>query len=343
MAANSLIQRGRDAWRLRWTRRRLLMRAWGAGRDLVGVADRTAFIAQGQILLAATLRNEALRLPHFLEHYRKLGVDHFLLVDNASTDGTADLLRDQPDISLWSAPGSYRGARFGLDWTNAVLMRHAHGHWALTVDADELLVYPYWETRDLHALTHWLERTDKVAFGAMMLDLYPKGPLNAAPYQPGDDPTGILNWFDAGNYGVTVQTPMDNLWIQGGVRARSFLAETPRLAPTLNKVPLVKWHWRYAYVNSTHSLLPCRLNRVYATDGGEITSGLLLHTKLLPDVAERSAEELTRRQHFAKPDVYRAYHELITSNPVVWTTASTALGSWRRLEALGLMSRGGWV
>ncbi len=320
-----------------------MIRAWAAGRNLITVADRTDLIASGQILLTATLRNEALRLPHFLDHYRKLGVDHFLLVDNASTDGTADLLRDQPDVSLWSAPDSYRAARFGLDWTNFLLMRHGHGHWTLTVDADELLVYPYWETRDLHALTHWLQRMDKLAFGAMMLDLYPKGRLDAVTYQPGDDPTDVLGWFDAGNYRTTVQAPMGNLWIQGGVRARAFLADTPRLAPTLNKVPLVKWHRRYAYVNSTHSLLPRRLNRVYATDGGEMTSGLLLHTKFLPDIAEKSADELTRRQHFAKPDAYRAYHELIASNPVLWSSASTALGSWRQLEALGLMSRGGWV
>ncbi len=343
MAAPSLIQRARAAWRLRRKRRRLLFRAWVAGRSLVKIADRTASIGAGHILLVATLRNEALRLPHFLDHYRKLGINHFLLVDNASTDGTADLLRDQPDVSLWSAPGSYRAARFGLDWTNALLMRHGHGYWTLTVDADELLVYPYWETRDLHALTHWLQRTDRMAFGAMMLDLYPKGPVGNATCRPGDNPTNVMSWFDAGNYSVTLQAPMENLWIQGGVRARVFLAETPRLAPTLNKVPLVKWHWRYAYVNSTHSLLPRRLNRVYATDGGEVTSGLILHTKFLADAAEKSTEEQTRRQHFARPDDYRDYHERLAASPVLWTEASTALGGWRQLESLGLMSRGGWV
>jgi Glycosyl transferase family 2 len=343
MTSPPQVWRVRESWRLRWKRRRLLMRAWAAGRSLVPVADRSAAIRPGQILLAATLRNEALRLPHFLDHYRRLGIGHFLLVDNASTDGSPDLLRDQPDVSLWQASGSYRQARFGLDWTNALLMRHAHGHWTLTVDADELLVYPYWETRDLHALTDWLEQSDRTAFGAMMLDLYPKGPLAEATCPPGDDPTRVLNWFDAGNYSVTVQSPMDNLWIQGGVRARAFLAETPRLAPTLNKVPLVKWHWRYAYVNSTHSLLPRRLNRVYATDGGEMTSGLLLHTKFLADVGDKSTEEQTRRQHFARPDAYRDYHDKLASGPDLWTEASTRLGGWRQLEALGLMSRGGWV
>ncbi len=337
------LRRARDAWILRWKRRRLLLRAVLAGRKLVPVVDRTANITPGQILLTVTLRNEALRLPHFLDHYRRLGVNHFLIVDNDSDDGSKGLLRDQPDVSLWTTRGSYREARFGLDWTNALLLRYAHGHWTLTVDADELLVYPYWETRDLRALTDWLRRNDATAFGAMLLDLYPKGPLDAQRYMAGENPTGVLNWFDAGNYSITVQPLMENLWIQGGVRSRVFFGATPRLAPTLNKLPLVKWHWRYAYANSTHAILPRRLNRPYATDGAELTSGLLLHTKFLPNMLEKSTEELARRQHFSRPEEYRAYHQDIAANPVLWTDSSTELGSWRHLEALGLMSRGGWI
>lgn len=343
LSLRAIAGQAREAWRLRWKRQRLLLRAMLARRRLIAVADRTARIAKDHILLVATLRNEALRLPHFLDHYRRLGVDHFLIVDNASDDGTPDLLRDQKDVSLWIAPGSYREARFGLDWTNALLLRHAHDHWTLTVDADELLVYPYWDTRDLRALTDWLDQNDAPALGAMMLDLYPKGPLAAQSYAPGQNPTEILGWFDAGNYSITVRSPLEALWIQGGPRARAFFASAPSMAPTLNKLPLVRWHWRYAYVNSTHSLLPRRLNRAYATDGGELTSGLLLHTKFLTDAPDKSVEDLIRRQHFAQPDDYASYHRAVASGPDLWTEASTRLGSWRQLEALGLMSRGGWI
>ena len=48
--------------------------------------------------------------------------------------------------------------------------------------ADEVLVYPYWETRTLPALTARLEAEGRESFGAMMLDLYPKGPLAAQRY-----------------------------------------------------------------------------------------------------------------------------------------------------------------
>jgi hypothetical protein len=136
---------------------------------------------------------------------------------------------------------------------------------------------------------------------------------------------------------------MQNLWIQGGARARAFFSGTPRKAPTLNKIPLVRWHWRYAYVNSTHSLLPPRLNRVYATDGGMLTSGVLLHTKFLPGIVDRSREEKARGEHFADGAQYASYYDRLTADPVLHSPASTRYTGWRQLEALGLMSRGGWV
>lgn len=40
------------------------------------------------ILLFSTLRNERVRLPYFLRYYRDLGVNHFLIVDNDSEDGS---------------------------------------------------------------------------------------------------------------------------------------------------------------------------------------------------------------------------------------------------------------
>ena len=83
-----------------------------------------------------------IRLPHFLDYYRRLGVDHFLFVDNGSDDGTAEYLAAQPDVSLWATNHSYRLARFGVDWLGWLQWRYGHGHWCLTVDADELLVYP---------------------------------------------------------------------------------------------------------------------------------------------------------------------------------------------------------
>lgn len=332
-----------EAWRLRHRRRWLLGRAIRARRQLTPMADRTAAIRRGDILLFATIRNEELRLPWFLDHYRRLGVQHFLIVDNDGTDGSAALLRAQPDVSLWTTARSYKRSRFGMDWMNWLLLRHGHGHWCLTVDADELLIYPHWQTRPLTALTEWLDDHDQQALGAMMLDLYPRGPLGSHAHQPGQDPTATLAWFDAGNHVMREQRPLGNLWIQGGVRARAFFGSEPRRAPTLGKVPLVKWHWRQAYLSSTHTLLPPALNHRHATDGGEPLSAILLHTKFLDPIVAKSAEEKTRGEHFANSRLYDAYYDALAQGPDLWCPRSTRYQGWRHLEALGLLSRGGWA
>lgn len=332
-----------QAWRWRRKRQWRLWRAFRARKALRCLADRTAQIRPGAPLLFCCFRNEAARLPYFLQHYRALGVEHFLFVDNDSDDGGGALLAAQPDCSLWHTRASYRASRFGMDWVQWLLMRHGHGHWCVCVDADELLIYPHHETRPLPALTGWLAARGQHSFGALMLDLYPKGPVDQAAYTPGQNPAEVLEWYDGANYTITRKSDLHYLWIQGGPRSRLFLSETPRRGPTLSKIPLVRWNRRYAYVNSTHSMLPRRLNRVYAEDGGEKLSGVLLHTKFLQTISAKSAEEKERRQHFGEPGAFDAYYDALIAAPDLWCPASSRLRGWQALEAEGLMSRADWA
>ena len=339
---NALAKLWQD-WRWRRKRQWRLLRALAKRRELRARHDRTAAITPGTILLFATIRNEAARLPYFLAHYRALGVGHFLIVDNDSTDEGPALLADQGDVSLWQTGASYRAARFGMDWLQWLLIRHGHGHWCVTVDADELLIYPHHDTRPLPALTAWMDSRQIDALGALMLELYPKGPVDRAPHHPGQNPVEVLEWYDSANYTIRRKADIDALWIQGGPRARMFLSGSPERAPTLTKVPLVKWNRRFAYLNSTHSLLPRRLNRIYATDGGEFLSGVLLHTKFLNTVSAKSAEEKLRRQHFGRPGDFDAYYDALAQGPDLWCPASARWRGWQALEAEGLMSRGDWA
>ena len=69
------------------------------------------------------------------------------------------------------------------------MIKYGHNQWCLTLDADEILIYPNWTTRPLPALIDWLEERNQLSFGAMMLDLYPKTKLSAAPYTRAQDPS----------------------------------------------------------------------------------------------------------------------------------------------------------
>ncbi len=330
-------------YRLRLARKRWRLRAVRKRREMRAVSNRTRLIMRNDILLLCTLRNERIRLPYFLKYYRDLGVDHFLFVDNGSDDGTREYLAAQEDASVWTTPHSYRRSRFGMDWLNWLLMRHGHGHWTLTVDPDEFLVYPFCDTRPLRALTDWLDVSSIRSFGTMLLDMYPRGPIDAEPYREGADPFATACYFDSGNYTIRHNGLHGNLWIQGGPRARLFFGEAPERAPAMNKIPLVKWHRYYVFISSTHMLLPRGLNHVYDEWGGEKASGCLLHAKFLHMLGDKSAEELTRRQHYADSFEYRAYDKALKEAPELWCKWSEKYINWRQLEILGLMSKGNWA
>nr|WP_203595282.1 glycosyltransferase family 2 protein [Salipiger sp. PrR002] len=324
-------------------RKRWLIRALRKRRELTAVTDRTGSLRPSDLIVFCTARNEGVRLPWFLKYYREMGVNHFIMVDNDSTDGSLDYLKAQEDVSVWHTSASYKRSRFGMDWINWLLRRYGHGHWVLVVDPDELFLYPFCDTRPLRALTDWLDASSIKSFSAMLLDMYPKGRLDAQPYEAGQDPLEIASWFDAGNYSVKKNKRFGNLWIQGGPRARMFFGDRPERAPALNKVPLVKWDRRYAYVSSTHMLLPRGLNLVYDEWGGEKASGLLLHTKFLDTFNAKAEEELSRKQHYAGSTEYIAYAEGVRDNPDLWCKWSEKYINWRQLEILGLMSKGNWA
>ncbi|SLN10581.1 hypothetical protein AQS8620_00052 [Aquimixticola soesokkakensis] len=328
---------------MRWRRKYRLFRAFRRRRELTSVQNRTKQVRKGDILLFCTMRNEKIRLAYFLKYYRDLGVNHFFFVDNDSDDGSREFLLQQDDVSLWTTKASYRRARFGVDWLNWLQRKYAHGHWTLVVDPDEFFVFPFCDTRPVRALTDWLDASSIRSFSAMLLDMYPKGALDAQPYHEGQDPMEIAHWFDSGNYMISKNDVIGNLWIQGGPRMRAFFADKPEAAPALNKIPLVKWDRSYAYYSSTHSLLPRSLNHVYDESGGEKASGVLLHAKFLDTFSAKAAEELSRRQHYSGSQEYKAYHTRLRDNPDLWCKWSEKYINWRQLEILGLMSKGNWA
>ncbi len=48
------------------------------------------------------------------------------MVDNGSTDGSAELLAGEPDVSLWTTGTSYKASRFGVDWLTWLQVLHGH-------------------------------------------------------------------------------------------------------------------------------------------------------------------------------------------------------------------------
>ncbi len=319
---------------LQWQARRY-------GRDLTLVKDCTTHIKPRDLLAFVVLRNEAVRLPYFLDYYRRLGVNHFLLIDNGSDDGFMDNVEAASDCSIWHTTASYKAAKFGVHWLNFLLRKYGSGHWCLTLDPDEFLVYPYSDSRNLHELTQYLDQEGKASFFGLMLDMYGETTIDNAQYHTGQNPLEVCPWFDATGYYQDKRPHYGDWWIRGGVRRRVFFADQPELSPALNKTVLVKWRWYYAYIASTHIAWPNHLNQPHFADTLAPT-GCLLHFKYVSLLREKAEEELSRQQHYAGSFEYQRYLAGLDGQARLWTSASVRFENWRQCVDLGLMNTGRW-
>lgn len=308
------------------------------GKDLKKVNDNSLKINKNDILLFCTIRNEAIRLPFFIKYYENLGVNHFFIIDNGSTDNLRQILKEKENVTLFYTNNSYKESNFGMHWINYILRRYGSKHWCLTCDPDEFLVVPdRGEENKLSDLTFYLDSVARPSFFTLMIDMYSDKKLDDNNYRLGQNPLEVCPFFDKEGYFYNENYAMNSLWAQGGVRMRTLFKNDPYAAPALNKTPLVKWKWYYSYISSMHLLLPRRLNSAYKFS----LTGALLHFKFISLFNEKVNEELTRKQHYGDSTEYKKYNSIL--NDIIFDkNISVKFNSIEDLEKIGLTTNREW-
>lgn len=123
-----------------------------AGDHVEVVAGR---FEPGLTSLFSIFRDEMYFCPAFFDHYRGIGVEQFVIIDDASTDGTREFLLAQPDCVTLAADMRYGDAlayrdpngriselRFGVYAKIAVPHMFVEDAYVLYLDADEFLILP---------------------------------------------------------------------------------------------------------------------------------------------------------------------------------------------------------
>ncbi|NCC75691.1 MAG: glycosyltransferase family 2 protein [Clostridia bacterium] len=237
-------------------------------------------LAGSVVTALCVVRNDLKRMQMVIEHHRKLGIRHFVVIDNHSDDGTREWLVAQPDIDVYLARQPFRSLR-KYGWINQILARYGLDRWYLYLDSDELLVYPGCETKPLEQLVQQLETSGRDRLAAVMLDMY----NDAGIYSATDADAPIQSnyrYFDSDSYQVSAGPR--GLVIKGGPRKRLF-SEKSEDSPLLIKYPLFKSQ-RGLIFESAHYLFP------YQTKDQSVQAALL-HYKFLPT-------DLARHETIAK-------------------------------------------
>lgn len=274
-------------------------------------------VPQGRVVVFAVVFNGIDYLQPFLTHYRALGVEGFVIVDNGSTDGTREALAEAADVVLYDQPGSFRASAHGVAWINPLIQEHAQGRWALFVDIDEHLVFPGVDQgRKLADLVDFAESQGAGCFPSYMLDMF-ASPASAR------EGFGGHRYFDRAYVSFPSVLPPYRM-VQGGVRGRftgrQFL---------ITKSPLVRVDPDVVFLENNHlhtHLPPC-----------EVTTALL-HYKFVGDAKARFVEAVERGEHFLGGRFYRDMLARLKGNGIrrgLW--ARTYRGD-RQLTRMGLLT-----
>ncbi len=248
--------------------------------------------------VVCVVRNEAVRIRAFIEHYLELGASGIHLIDNGSTDTTVAIAgKCSPLVTIWGTSASYAKAAYGQMWSGGLVRQLGLGAWVVNVDADELLVYEGMERHGLPDLQSLLVGRQQTRLRTPLIDTY-SGP-DAATTEDAS-PLQQAPYFDA-LLQAWSPTESPELPVDFGPRARMMQAANAGHRPALQKVALARWDHTTAYAN-IHKPYPFAENPM-------APQGALLHFKFLRDFAAKVREALATGEHWRDGLEYRLYDQ----------------------------------
>ncbi|SER00082.1 Glycosyl transferase family 2 [Faunimonas pinastri] len=301
----------------------------------------------GRSVVAVVLcYNEVLRLSYFLDFHRSMGIEHFVVVDNNSDDGTFELLSAQPDVTVIRTANDYK--EYKATWRHLIADRFFENTWVLFPDVDELFVYPGWPERKIQDLTAYLDRHGYGCLFTTMVDMYSDRPIEQVSYRPGQSFIETCPFFDGTGYRMGSpkaaslrRFPNPGLQVHGGPRERLFSAgrrpqnavdrwvlrtffsvhrPEPRrgLGRRIARLALKYTRQTLPQAKPVMSKIPLLKWQAGYEFGGGVHMlnrkvptapdwGALLHFKYLDDFAEKVAHAIRRGQHSEGSAQYRSY------------------------------------
>ena len=332
----------------------------------VNLEIRSGKFKDARVTLYGIFRNEMFFLASFFDHYRKLGVDQFIILDDQSEDGTFEFLCEQKDcvvlasearfgdqITFFDERGEARRARAGTFLKKLIPQKFLKGKYAIYADADEFLLLPD-NVRTATWLLAALEERRIPCIAASLVDFYPKhvSDLRLEVYPKSfEELLDVYSYFD----GAPLLELREGAWpqrIYEGASIRLFREHGIKDVPTFLsalpecvlqhlpvpspraawlKTPIIKWD-PYFWLDGSHNA------NVPPTDKALIT---MVHFKFTYDSNRRIEQAMALNSHSRNGLKYFQYHRLLKE---MERTGSEFLGpktlrfsGTHDLERVGLM------
>lgn len=265
-------------------------------------SDRIEIIKQASIcdkepICICIQKNDLIRIKENIKHHRSIGITQFVILDNASTDGSVEWLTNQSDVTVLRTKQPYTTNRREA-WINRIISYYGTSRWYLIVDSDELLTYWDCETTDIRRLIEWCEGEHIDRMRAMMIDMY----AEPSYYENGDRRRFVdqCNCFDVGTYHFDFNRQLD--LVCGGPRERVF-----GQAPWLTKYPLI---------NPGRNGIECKSHFPFPLRGNKSTQCYLAlrHYKFLPGDIEQYRKRVQEGSFYNGSSQYKQYISVIEEN-----------------------------
>src|SRR5918996_554040 len=130
-----------------------------------------------ELVVVCLVRDGRPYVKSFVEHYHSLGAKHLVFLDNGSTDGTVEALKNYDNATVLRSKLPFKEYKFLM--RQYLIDRFGRKYrWCLCVDIDELFDYPYSDVVGLDSFLGYLSSNSYTAVAAQMLDMFSKEPLS---------------------------------------------------------------------------------------------------------------------------------------------------------------------
>tara|TARA_Y100000385_G_C13085526_1_gene636220 strand:- start:941 stop:1906 length:966 start_codon:yes stop_codon:yes gene_type:complete len=174
------------------------------------------------IICLSILYNEEDFIDFFIDYYSKMGVTHFIFIDNNSEDNSQKRLKylsEDFNIRILFTQESYKQTISGSKWINEIL-KEFKDKWIFIADLDEYVLFR--DNKTLLDLKNSMEASGTNVAQFTLIDFYPIGKKEGI-YDFGIDPFVNSKFYDKAidnNDYFLDKTKDGSLVIKGGFRHR---------------------------------------------------------------------------------------------------------------------------